>query len=395
MNGRVQPSHDAGPMIRTFSDIVVHPSLEVLRDPGPLFRGGPDWPRFHTRIAERHCWYALPLPVDARPPKAGARETVQDALEEGVWCGPVSFHYGHMIADFGMRLAASARALPEAPLLFSIWPVPGAAPLPFFFEITDHLGIARERLRFVGRPTLVRRLHVLPQAERPYGGGPSRAHLDLMDAITGPAPPGDGATVFVSRAGQPKGKFAGESALEAAFVGAGAVAFRPESAPLKAQIDRYRSAERLIFSEGSAVHTLQLVGRLDAQVIVLGRRRWRRLAAGSLRPRVRSLAYLHALRGLVYGLRASGRPQIPAALTILDEKKLLDRLGRLGVDLAAAWDQAAYLRARDADLAAWTAQRLADAVHPGERATIGKRLKALGLPPVAESQTSTVAASPS
>lgn len=361
---------------RTFETILVHPSLEVLRKPGALFRGGPAWPRFETQVLARTCWFPIPLPVDAKPPPCPPAAEAG----EGVWCGPVSFHFGHMVADFGMRLAASSRAFPDLPLVFSIWDLPGAEPLPFFWQIVDHLGIDRARIHLNRRPTLWRRLHVLPQAERRFGGGPGRAHLDFMDAITaGDAPPPDLPCLFVSRAGLPKGRFAGEGALEAALGEAGIAVFRPETAPLDAQVALYRRARRLIVSEGSALHALQLLGRLDAEIIVLCRRPWRRMAAASLRPRVRALHYVEALRGLVYGLRATtGRPQMTTALSVLDEGRLLDALGRFGLPLA--WDRAVYLRAREADVADWVAHRMAQAPHPGERATIERRLRALSLP---------------
>lgn len=364
---------------RTFETILVHPSLEVLRKPGALFRGGPAWPRFETQVLARTCWFPLPLPVDAKPPPgAPAAEA-----GEGVWCGPVSFHFGHMVADFGMRLATSSRAFPDLPLVFSIWDLPGAEPLPFFWQIVDHLGIDRARIHLNRRPTLWRRLHVLPQAERRFGGGPGRAHLDFMDAITGGnAPPPDLPCLFVSRAGLPKGRFAGEGALEAALRETGVAVFRPETAPLAAQVALYRRARRLIVSEGSALHAFQLLGRLDAEMIVLCRRPWRRMAAASLRPRVRGLHYVEALRGLVHGLRATtGRPQMTTALSVLDEGRLLDALARHG--LALPWDRAAYLRAREADVTEWVAHRLTQGAHPGERATIERRLRALSLPPPA------------
>ncbi|WP_232631002.1 glycosyltransferase 61 family protein [Methylobacterium sp. Leaf118] len=362
---------------RVFADILVHPSLEVLRNPRPLFRGGPAWPRFETQVLARTCWFPLPVPIDAKPPPCPPAAEAG----EGVWCGPVSFHFGHMVADFGMRLAASSRAFPELPLVFSIWNLPGAEPLPFFWQIVDHLGIDRARIHLNRVPTLWRRLHVLPQAERRFGGGPGRAHLDFMDAITGPAPLPDLDCLFVSRAGLPKGRFAGEGVLEAALQNAGVVVFRPETVPLDAQVALYRRARRLIVSEGSALHAFQLLGRVPAEMIVLCRRPWRRMAAASLRPRVSGLHYVEALRGLVHGLRATGRPQTTTALSVLDEGRLLDALGRLGVPLA--WDRTAYLRAQEADLADWIVHRMAQAAHPGERATIERCLRGLSLPPPA------------
>ena len=50
------------------------------------------------------------------------------------------------------------------------------------------------------------------------------------------------------------------------------------------------------------------------------------------------------------------------------------------IDLAALWDRQSYAEARDQEIAAWIAYRLATASHPGERAMIERRLRALSLP---------------
>ncbi len=185
--------------------------------------------------------------------------------------------------------------------------------------------------------------------------------------------------MFVSRSALPHGLFAGEVYLDRMMTDAGVFVFHPETADLPAQFRLYRRARRLIFSEGSALHALQLLGHIDADIVVLQRRPGRRVAGASLRPRVRSLRYLHTARGLVYGLRPNGRPQTARAITVLDEKRCIAGLAALGIDLSGSWDAKAYAEHRDADIAAWMARRLAAATHPGERAAIDARLRALAL----------------
>src|SRR6266581_4904824 len=82
---------------RTFKNIIVYPSQELLRHPtGPLFRGGPAWPFFETQIYARTCWRPIPWPVDSRPHRSD--QPVEQA-DRGIWCGPISHHFGHMVAD--------------------------------------------------------------------------------------------------------------------------------------------------------------------------------------------------------------------------------------------------------------------------------------------------------
>jgi hypothetical protein len=364
---------------KTFVEIVVYPSQEMLRHPaGAFFRGGPAWPRFETQIYARHCWRRIPTPVDSRPrPSTRPVETV----DRGIWCGPISQHFGHMIADFGMRIAASSVLEETIPLVFSISDQGEAEPPPFFWQIIDHLAIDRRRVLLVRKPTRFGRLTVLPQAERRFGGGPSRRHLRLMDAITAPPFPAgqDLGTVFVSRARLQKGRFAGEAYLEQALKAAGVIVFHPETADLHAQFRLYRRTRRLIFSEGSALHALQLLGRVDAEVVILARRPWARMTAVSLRPRVGGVRTIRATRGFIYGLLPSGDRQHPAGISILDERRCISGLQALGIDIAPFWDPRVYAERRDGDIAAWIGSRLAFATHPGERRTIERHLRRLSL----------------
>jgi hypothetical protein len=156
--------------------------------------------------------------------------------------------------------------------------------------------------------------------------------------------------------------------------------FHPETVDLHAQMRVYRRARTLFFSEGSALHALQLLGHIDADVVVLTRRPGRRIAASSLRPRVRSLSYIPAARGIIYGVGRSGRPQLPAGISIIDENACLAGLRTLGVDFGRIWEPQRYAESRDAEIAAWIAYRLATATHPGERRMIEQRLRAVSLP---------------
>lgn len=360
-----------------FADVTVYPTqMLAFGNTARIFQGGPDWPYFPVQTILRHCRGPIPIPCDVRPePSAAAPEEAGPAL----WCGAIAQHFGHMIADFAMRLPASGRFDPELPLVFSIWDRPGAQPPPAFWQMIDHLGIARERIRLVRKPTRFARLRALPQAERLAGGVPSRRHLDRMDALTGPAPEPDLGIVYVSRARLAQGRIAGEGVLEAALATAGIQVFHPERATLAAQIALYRRARHLVFAEGSALHVLQLVGRLTAEVTVLARRPRTLMGSALLLRRTPRFRYVRAVRGLVHGLRPDGSPQEAAGISVLDGRRCLAGLVRAGIDLAPHWDAEAFARAAEADVAAWLAARGAGR-HPDEPARIARQLRALALP---------------
>lgn len=371
---RIEVARDLLTLRRTFRDVLVVPQS------GRRHTGGPVWPLFHAQVLARTCWGAVPVPIDGRPRVSGPPPA--RTLDAGTWCGLVGLHYGHMIADFGMRIVRAAHADPDLPLIFALPAAPGFRPPAHFWQMIDVLGVDRARVVLVGEPLRVGTLHVLPQAERLYGGGPSQAHLDLMDRVVGDKSgvEKDVACVFVSRSRVHRGgQIAGEGYLEEVLRGCGARIFHPQEHPISEQIDVYCRARKLIFSEGSAVHTLQLVGRIGNEVAVLSRRPWRRMAAASIRPRVASLTYLHAVDGLVRGLGPSRRSQRHRGISVLDERKLLREFARIGIDLAPRWDRAAYLGRRDRDLRAWIDRRKGQSPACGEDEFVDIQLASLGV----------------
>ena len=396
---------------RTFRDVVVHPTQEL---PHPAaYRGGPDWPQFEAQILARHCWGAFPRPIDWRPhpaepewpyfdrarylnpqfsvrrrwrallPDTRPRQPDRNlaALDSGIWCGAVYEHFGVMIANYGMRLLASSRLDAMTPLVFSIFPIHDYEPEPFFWAMLDHFGIDRDRVMLIRKPVRFARLTVVPQAERPDGGAPSRRHLAAMDALTAafPAAEPDHPAVFVSRSLLGRGNFAGEPYLDEVMAAAGIHVFHPQNFDLHTQLSHYRRAPRLIFSEGSALHGLQLLGHIGADLTVLTRRPGSRLAAASLRPRVRALRYLDVVRGVVQGLNHAGEAQPAKGISVLDERALIEGLRSVGIDLAPFWDPLVFAERRDADIDAWIAERSALAIHPDDGAAIESSLCALSL----------------
>lgn len=372
--------------MKRFHDVTVAPT-EYLRNStgrlpreasGGIYRGGPVFPRFAIQVAARHRRGWLGLPRDARPRITGP---VEAQAEIGLWCGPVSPHYGHMIADFGMRIATASRFDRTTPLVFSAGPAAMGPPPAFFWGLVEHFGVDRGRICLIERPTLFRTLLVPPQAERLDGPPPSRAHLDVMDEIVatnGPVPQ-DLETLFVSRARWPDGRLAGEPYVAEVLERAGVAVIQPEMLPVSEQVRMLRRARRILFSEGSALHTLQLLGRLHARVAVIARRPKAPLARAALAARVEDLAYWQPSRGILYGLNRRGRPRPDRALVLFDEADLVEKLRLLAPDIAEHWDGAAYAARLSADVAQWIALNAYSNDHPDLLPFIRRQLARLGL----------------
>lgn len=343
--------------IESFRDITIVP-YEVIIQRGSATpfenKGGPIFPDWDQQIAARFCQSGTP--VDTLPETPNSISEHIDA--PAVWCGPCCTHFGHQITDFSTRILQGVTAYPGARFLFAPATDSGIKTLDdtpdFFRAILDWYGVPSDQVTLITKPTQVSELHVPPQAEQLFDAGPSSAYLDSLDRIveqnfgevqkTG--------IIYVSRAGQPY-CMAGESYLEALFREVGIEVMRPETLPLQDQLQRYYAARHLIFSEGSALHGLQLLGRSVGDVTLIQRRPKLRLSKESFQRRADKFDCLNLLAGLVHGLRINGRERLHQALSIFDEALLLDFLGSIDPQLVARRSIDRYREARDQDIKRW------------------------------------------
>ena len=110
----------------------------------------------------------------------------------------------------------------------------------------------------------------------------------------------------------------GEKLVESILEQAEYHIFHPQDHSIEEQLDAYASAESLIFCEGSAIHVVELLGKLEADCYVISRGglRSQRIRAMStvLRKRCRSLTIfvdINRHRPLEVRLNAEGEP-VPA-----------------------------------------------------------------------------------
>jgi hypothetical protein len=211
--------------------------------------------------------------VDKCPPDI-FQEDLDYWDEDLTYGGCITQHFGHWIAEFIHRILPSLQAFPSLRILF-IGKAGETRPLPSFVEATlAYLGVPPEKVRVVHAPVRVRRLHVFAQQERLQGPAPQPEYLSALAALQKTRWPEREplrGTLFVSRSRQRKG-LAGEAILDQVFAAAGAEVYFPEEHRLTDQLDQYQAQERLLFSEGSALHALQLLGEVAAEVTVLSRR---------------------------------------------------------------------------------------------------------------------------
>jgi hypothetical protein len=221
-----------------------------------------------------------------------------------LYAGPFLKHFGHFVAECSHRLwgyRQYARQIDRVLVLGGpAGPLRRRARsfeelLPFQQQALAWFGVPPARVSLVDAPTRVEHL-VVPEQGAVFGGAipPSSAYIDLLTenaerffAACAPARGDYPERLYVSRAHLlHQGGIAGEGYLERLLEGAGFHVFRPECHSLHEQLGHYRQARIALFSEGSALHGLELLGRLPERPVmaVLGRRadgepQWRRIVS--------------------------------------------------------------------------------------------------------------------
>lgn len=315
-------------MLQAYTDILVAPvqALFAAFHGGPVHQAGPLYPDFAQQGRARHWRGTAPVDVCPQPPAEG--ELVDRLDGEALWGGCLVNHFGHFLAEFVHRLLPAAQARPELPILYVTRPGLGGEPLPGFIQAAfDHLGVAG-RVRVLDRPTRVGTLWVAPQAECLGGPPPTADYLARLAELQAALPTvPTGEVLFVSRAGVGEG-LVGEAALEDFFAALGARIYRPEQHPLAEQLATYLAHAQLVFTEGSALHGLQLLGRIPGELTVLARRPGR-FGQAFLAPRVAALHHVPLAGPAVYGRAPDGRHAHWEGLVYLDTAPLVGLAARL------------------------------------------------------------------
>ncbi len=352
-----------GPML-SFKDIVVVPFADSKTQKQQI--SGPIWPDWESQTAARHCRYGMPIDKQPVTPKR-VKIRVNEPL---IWAGNVHKHFGHYISEYASRILQSLQSGPKQTFLFGCHTVPlcqsgtlEKAPSSFL-PVVEWLGLNRDQIRFCTQTMRVANLSVAPQAEQIVDLHRSRfqlavpgAYLDLLDENTARnkiSPPVN-KTVFVSRAELPirLEMYAGSKYLDSVLRSLGVFVFHPEKFSLREQLSVYSGAEQLVFSEGSALHGLQLLGRGLGSVSILNRRKNAKLAEANLNPRCRSVDYINAIDE-VFAFRFPGNSKRSMSQRVLINQDILfAKFAAIGIDLAKVWNAAEYQKALEDDLTSW------------------------------------------
>lgn len=272
---------------QVFEEILVMPFTGLLGKGmrGQAHTGGPVWPCWSKPGAERY-WQVQNgehRPADRKPQSRSPERHVQD--KPCFWIGPLCpWHFGHQIRDFLSRLPLTLKTCEQSRLVFAVLEDHGPIRIEdapeFFRGILAWFGVLEERVIIVSKPTLFSELRVLPQGEVAGDGSlPMQPDVQFLDYLSQhgcrshlrDAQAERYKVTLVSRV-RHRPLILGEQVIDELFSRAGYHVFYPERHSLQKQLEVYLNSELLVFTEGSALHGLQLLGRNLNQVLVIARR---------------------------------------------------------------------------------------------------------------------------
>jgi hypothetical protein len=342
------------PPLKVFYNVPVVPATDVYGFPNRIANGGPIFPNWKLQSAYRYQIDGRA--VDRRPV---CPENVLDIEGEFLWgCYPRP-HFGHLVSEHMGRVLILGSQRPDLPILFVSDPIyrPGGAH-PSFWEISKYFGIPRANTKFVTEPIRVERLITIEQPEAAGNKRPAPGYLRLLDQNfkRNKIEPKQSKLLYVTRVGMLekfRGGHLGEEYFQKMLLDVGVTVLDPAAVGIRTQLACFAGAKTIIFSEGSAIHSRQLLGKIDQEIIVLNRRPLRRLASGQMRARARKVTYLEATEDFFSPIEKSGRLRSDAAISFFDKQRLFELSDYLGLHFYSNWSESDYRLSCISDVNKW------------------------------------------
>lgn len=338
---------DRVPPVQTFQNVLVCPAAN--RD-----SPGAAWPQFDTQVRAR-LFRRGRLMCEA--PDADV-EPVEIRDDPVIFASVYENHFGHLTAETVPRLPQSLAEHVDLPVIFTRMKSDKSNTRSRMFRsVMDWLHIPEDQIEIVEKPTLFREVHVAAQGEHLDGPKTPPDYLDLLEQriaanLRWRTPRG---VAFVTRAGldHKLGAHAAERYLVSCLRELGVRIVYPEALTLHEQMRVYARAKHLVFSEGSAVHGRQLLGRIDQTISILRRRRQSNMARGQMEPRCAALTYVPCFGGALHVTNRYGAKLHYAMKSFYQIDALHAYFADLGIGLAQIWRQEKYHQIRDQDVLNW------------------------------------------
>jgi hypothetical protein len=219
---------------------------------------------------------------------------------------------------------------------------------PWLFPVLDICGVKADEVFFIDKPRVFEKLVVPPQARLLNGPTLKPGYAETFPGGS-KLDKGAGESYYVSRSKYYySGGYAGERVVEAFLERHGFKVLYPEERELRDVVGMLSSAANIIFAEGSAIHNLELCGKMQARIMIIGRRPEAKARFGYL---LEDYASAHRVFEQAHVLGAlewpdnSDRPNSARAISLVDQRALISDISdffQLEAKLPTQedWDQA-------------------------------------------------------
>ena len=262
-------SGGAVPTVPVFRDVLIGPLTQESKT-RIAFKCDPSLPLTHLR------WHDQDAAV--REPFSEPPNDVHIVDDPVIYAGQLFLqHFGHTLAESIHRVwprilipgMGKYRLAFHAPVRCC-----ALAPPTWAVETFEMLGIDWNEMILIDRTMLFRELHIPVQARTMAGPTVIDGYPDLYpvrrDVVHDENLP---KRIYVTKSSHRySGSYLGESLIERTLIQAGFSIVRPESESVPRMARMLAHADIAVFCEGSAIHTLELVGSVKARVFVVGRR---------------------------------------------------------------------------------------------------------------------------
>jgi hypothetical protein len=227
----------------------------------------------HTRSFPEPANIVSEGPVSSEA--VSATDERADLVEcDAVYGGILFEHFGHFVAESVHRLwLLKLLTGQDVRVVFHVGIRHGTfrTALPSFaVDILESLNVDSSALLLLDRPLRFSRLYVPTQA-RFLGRAP--VIPDYSEKFFGYHPGSFGRRLYVSRSNYlSQGSYFGERLVERTLAAHGFEVIYPETLAPSHLVRAVRDASEIVFAEGSAIHLLEICGRIDARVLVVMRR---------------------------------------------------------------------------------------------------------------------------
>lgn len=222
-----------------------------------------------------------------------------------VYIGPKYHHFGHIMSEMVHRIVPSKILFPDNQnyLLVTTGDDEEASfesLCPTYQEVLEFCGISPSQITTLNTNSIIEELSICEQGSN-FGGHPTPWYLDMLREFSGRrldeihGSRHSSPRVYVSKSRIPHGgTILGERYLEGLLAEEGFLIFHPQEFPLSVQMDVYRKAQALVFSEGSACHGVELLGAgmLGRTFVLIRRPEMRDGLASILQPRSQQIHML-------------------------------------------------------------------------------------------------------